>query len=428
MPILRIKNFGPIGENEQDKDGFFTVQIAPVTVFIGETASGKSTAAKLCSIFSWLEKKLKIDSSINLNIEAFKNLCSQQEIKDYFLPNTALIYEGDAFIFEYDERVKIIASEDRTNISDYVLPKIQYVSAARNLLTILYAIQNSKIISGNGTVIDFSSNIPFMVKDLNTEYIRALNGFGKGGFKLPIKNTKVFYKDHYTFIEADKKRIAMSAASSGIQSMTPLLMVSKLLSDEVQKDLFEKLKNTSEDLKNKIRADLQKKHDGLVEKFNLYCMGGKQILKHDADIETLETIIKKYVPSYFINIVEEPEQNLFPETQANVLYTLLEYKNISRDTKLIFSTHSPYILTALNNAIFAYEVFTKTGTTISQLPKSRMLPFENVAAYTFENGRVRSIIDKKTHLIDAAQIDNCSIKINDTFDTLLEILNEQTEN
>ena len=49
MQRLKVKNFGPIGENQNDKDGFFTVNISPVTVFIGETASGKSTAAKLCS-------------------------------------------------------------------------------------------------------------------------------------------------------------------------------------------------------------------------------------------------------------------------------------------------------------------------------------------------------------------------------------------
>ena len=106
------------------------------------------------------------------------------------------------------------------------------------------------------------------------------------------------------------------------------------------------------------------------------------------------------------------------------MYKLLEYKNVLGNNKLIFSTHSPYMLTALNNAIFAHEVFSKTGKTIAQLEKNRMIPFEQVSAYTFEDGAVYSITNKKTRLIDAARIDECSIKINNTFDTLLELLNE----
>lgn len=153
--------------------------------------------------------------------------------------------------------------------------------------------------------------------------------------------------------------------------------------------------------------------------------GREKILAHDSDIKILETIIKKFIPSCFINIVEEPEQNLFLKTQADVLYKLIEYKNISEDNKLIFSTHSPYMLTALNNAIFAHDVLNKTGKTIEQLEKNKMIPFEQVSAYTFENGTVSSVTNEETRLIDAVLIDECSININDTFDTLLEILNDQ---
>lgn len=426
MQRLKVKNFGPIGENQNDKDGFFTVNISPVTVFIGETASGKSTAAKLSSIFLWLEKKLmRTELSVNLNIEVFKNLCRQQEIGDYFSSETVLIYEGDAFIFEYNEKNNIITKTPKKNISDYILPKIQYISAARNLLTILYAIRSSTITSEDGNILTLSSNIPFMVNDLNTEYVHALNNLATDGFNLPIEKTQVFYQDHRTFIETNKKKISMSSASSGIQSITPLLLVSEFLSCEVKKDLFEKLQVTNENLKNKIRNELKNIHyDNLIEKFNLYCMGGKKILEHDADIERLEFIIKKFISSCFINIVEEPEQNLFPKTQADVLYKLLEYKNISENNKLIFSTHSPYMLTALNNAIFAHEVFSKTGKTVVQLKENKMIPFEQVSAYTFEDGAVYSITNEETRLIDASRIDECSIKINNTFDTLLELLNE----
>lgn len=424
MQTLKIKNFGPIGENKEEKEGLFTVPITPVTVFIGETASGKSTVAKLYSIFSWLEKKLVLqDIPINLNIEVFKNLCRQQEIGEYFQAVTVIEYEGEAFVFRYDEKNQKLTSE-RKDLCDYVLPKIQYISAARNLLTILYTINSPMIASGDGNVLTLASNIPFMVNDLNSEYIRSLKKIAKDGFDLPVAKTRVFHQNHATFIQTNTKKISMSSASSGIQSITPLLLVSRFLSDEVKRNLFEKLQDTNENIKNKMRSELRKQRDSsLLEKFNLYCMGGKKIFQADADVEMLETTIKKFIPSCFINIVEEPEQNLFPDAQAAILYTLLEYKNSSKHNKLIFSTHSPYFLTALNNAIFAHEVFSKTRKTIPQVQKTQLLPFEQVSAYKCENGKIISIMDKESQLIDASQIDECSIKINDTFDALLELQN-----
>nr|WP_298681344.1 AAA family ATPase [uncultured Treponema sp.] len=390
MQILKIKNFGPIGENKNDTDGFFTVNISPVTVFIGETASGKSTIAKLYSIFLWLEKKLmRTELSVNLNIEVFKNLCRQQEIGDYFSSETVLIYEGDVFIFEYNEKNNTITKSAKKGVSVYVLPKIQYVSAARNLLTLLYAIRSSTITSEDGNILTLSSNIPFMVNDLNTEYVRALTNLAKNGFDLPVEKTRVFHQNHYTFIETDKKKISMSSASSGIQAITPLLIVSEFLSREVKKDLFEKLQVTNENLKNNIRNELHKtNYDNLVEKFNLYCMGGREILGQDSDIDLLETIIKKFIPSCFINIVEEPEQNLYPNSQGKVLYKLLECMNVNEHNQLIITTHSPYLLSYLTLVAKAAELFDKKVpvdriTTI--VPEKSMVLGKKITIYEMKN-------------------------------------------
>ena len=50
--------------------------------------------------------------------------------------------------------------------------------------------------------------------------------------------------------------------------------------------------------------------------------------------------------------IEEPEQNLFPSTQMALVYNMLELlNNPDKDHKLFITTHSPYILYALNNCI-----------------------------------------------------------------------------
>ena len=164
MSRIKIKNFGPIRDGFADNDGW--IDINKVTVFIGNQASGKSTVAKHVSIFSWLEKNIvrKNLSVGQLNEAVFKKQCYRQELDEYFSPNTLLKYEGDVCDFEYKGKEHSFILKINVNkYENYVLPKIQYVSAARNLLTILYNISLQNIVDNKGNIIDMASNIPFMV-------------------------------------------------------------------------------------------------------------------------------------------------------------------------------------------------------------------------------------------------------------------------
>ena len=423
MSRIKIKNFGPIREGFLENDGW--LDIKKVAVLIGDQGSGKSTVAKLVSLFSWIEKSIARNtiSPNQLNVGIFKNLCLQQEIFEYFSNDTFLSFEGDAYDFEYDEKHQSFKTKINENgYKNYILPKIQYVSAARNLLTILYNISLQNIVDKNGNIIDLSSNIPFMVRVLNIEYLKALDVFAKDGFSLPVNDTNVYYQNHNTFIIAKGKRVAMASASSGIQSITPLLLVSHFLSNEVRKDIYEKVKTIDNNLKSKIENELEKDNSGLSEKFKQVCSFGKGILTEKEDEKLLDEKLKKYIPSSFINIVEEPEQNLFPTSQQKVINRLLEYNNAVKENKLIISTHSPYILTTLNNSILAAEVFEKTGNTINTYGQKNRIAFSNVSAYQLEDGKIISITDEETNLINADAIDSCSAEINDDFDKLLDLL------
>lgn len=428
MSRIKIKNFGPIREGFVGNDGWLDIE--KVTVFIGDQGSGKSTVAKLISLFSWIEKSIARNtiSPEQLNVEIFKNLCLQQEIFEYFSDDTYLSFEGDAYDFEYDERKKSFkAKVNGSGKKNYILPKIQYVSAARNLLTILYNISLQQIPDKNGNIIDLSSNIPFMVKVLNFEYMKALEAFAQNGFSLPVNDTSVYFQNHNTFIVAKGKRVAMASASSGIQSITPLLLVSHFLLNEVSKNIYEKVKTIDNNLKSRIEANFSEENVELLEKFKQVCAFGKGILTEKKDEILLDEKLKKFIPSFFINIVEEPEQNLFPTSQQKVINSLLEYNNAIKENKLIISTHSPYILTALNNSIIAEEVFEKTGKEIEPYGPKRRIAYADVSAYQFEDGKIVGIKDEETRLIDADAIDSCSAEINSDFDALLDLLPENDD-
>lgn len=427
MSRIKIKNFGPIREGYTENEGWMNIN--KVTVFTGDQGSGKSTVAKLISLFFWIEKNIVRNtiSADQLNVNIFKNLCNQQEIFEYFSEDTFISFEGDAFNFIYDNKTSSLKVTANNGCENYILPKIQYVSAARNLLTILYNI-SGQIIDKYNNIVDLSSNIPFMVRVLNIEYRKALEVFAKNGFSLPINDTNVYYQNHNTYITTKGKRISMSAASSGIQSITPLLIVSHYLMNEVRNDIYEKVQTLDNNLKKKIENDFAKENASLLEKFTQVCLFGKGILKNIEDEILLDEKLKKYIPSSFINIVEEPEQNLFPISQQKVINTLLEYNNAKRENKLIISTHSPYILSTLNNSILAEDVFNKTGKEINDYGQRKRVDFTDVSAFKFSDGKIFNIKDEETRLINADEIDSCSEKIISDFDALLDLLPENETN
>ena len=67
----------------------------------------------------------------------------------------------------------------------------------------------------------------------------------------------------------------------------------------------------------------------------------------------ISVLSSKFNKTSFINIVEEPEQNLFPSSQWQLLKKLLEFNNLNSSNKLIMTTHSPYIINYLSIAVQA---------------------------------------------------------------------------
>jgi len=67
-----------------------------------------------------------------------------------------------------------------------------------------------------------------------------------------------------------------------------------------------------------------------------------------------------------VNIVEEPEQNLFPTSQQSVLNELLRYVNEVDENKLIMTTHSPYLINFLTLAVKTYSVFKNVDSNVNK--------------------------------------------------------------
>ena len=97
----------------------------------------------------------------------------------------------------------------------------------------------------------------------------------------------------------------------------------------------------------------------------------------------LSAISSKFNKTAFINIVEEPEQNLFPSSQRQMLNSLLALNNMNADNKLIITTHSPYLINYLTLSVKADSLIDKSlnykGKDDFKTVISKIVPFNSIA-------------------------------------------------
>lgn len=127
-----------------------------------------------------------------------------------------------------------------------------------------------------------------------------------------------------------------------------------------------------------------------------------------------------------IRIIDEPESHLFPIRQKEFIELCAWLINANPQNKLILPTHSPYILTALNNCLYAGNIAKTKSTEVERvIPKHFWLTSEQVSAFMLKDGEFENLIDEssETKLIEASRIDEVSQILNDTLDQLIEIDN-----
>lgn len=119
-------------------------------------------------------------------------------------------------------------------------------------------------------------------------------------------------------------------------------------------------------------------------------------------------------------VIEEPEAHLFPKAQKSIveLITLVFKEN---DSQVLITTHSPYILTAFNNLIYAGNVGEHHPEVSEIIPEMLWLNHEKVGTYRLSGGIKEDLMDQETHLIRVEEIDAVSQSINQDFDAILNL-------
>lgn len=331
---LVIRNFGPIDSA--------VVILKDFNFFIGEQGSGKSTIAKLITIFENNETIGRVDKDHDLmpqfealNIASYFN---EDTYISFSSANGEIVYENGGFDCEVSE-----GNEKNESFHNLYIPSERFFVStfSRSLATLVLA----------------KAPIPSTLLEFASLYEKAKNKFPR--YAASILNLSFWADNMQEMIMLDGcgKTIPFKDASSGIQSVIPLLMV--------------------------------------------------------LDYAIAETSFNRYV-------VEEPELNLFPQTQVDLLQRM-----VGRCPLLTVTTHSPYLLSAVNNLIEAGNVLKmhpeKKEEVKKWVPEDCIMDFDKVSAYKMENGKVISILDEEYRLVVADKIDTISDRESRIFSALLDL-------
>jgi predicted ATPase len=403
---LIVKNFGPI------KDA--TVDFKRVTVFIGPTGGGKSTLAKLAMLFRGGEISLKengwdaSDFYSKHRIESFPSTTtdlswrkqgqkaariggnSNIPIKIWFSQDDTKDENG-FFVSEFLEKI----NEPNTDFLEGLFPNLSKKEVV-HFKTILSSLSKDTILSSLIESTKSSEQVYFpadrlfipaveyswagLLRDdigLPKDTLDFANNFSlsrKNISKLDISflNVKYIHRNGQDFIKVPNvdTLFRLYETASGIQSVTPLLVLLEHLS-----------RNTEQ-----------------AQSF----------------------------------IIEEPELNLFPLAQFELVKILVE-KCAQTEGKndLVLTTHSPYVLTALNLLCYAYRIAQQDEATAKKvaklIPRHCWIDPDQFAAYyvdrpdTKRKQQVRSIINKKTGLIEENELDTASDELGTIFDKLVRL-------
>jgi predicted ATPase len=326
MSSISIKNFGPIKEG--------TVDIQKVTLLCGPQGAGKSTVAKLLSTFLWIEKALVRGAQGKKWFEQSgrfkKQFLTYHRLENYDTGEDAEInYEGEAYSIVYRKGTLAIKEKQ----GQYGIPKIMYVPAERNFISYIRRPNLLKLASP-------------ALQEFLTEFDNSKQVL-KEALHLPISDVNIEYdrlNDNIN-LRSDTYRIRLSDAASGFQSFIPLYLVSHYLAHSVASK-----NNNDRPMSQDERKRFQKDLADIWE---------NTAMTEEQKRLAISTLSAKSQNSAFVNIVEEPEQNLFPQSQIVLINELVKFANLGTQNKLLMTTHSPYVLIALTLAAQARQLKTK---------------------------------------------------------------------
>jgi len=401
--MLRIKNFGPVKNVEIPLNRF--------VVLIGESGSGKSTIMKTASLVKFIYKKMHQNKFFGhteeLN-EKFGEFLIDSELENFLKKESEieLIIDGKSILEVKNAKLNL----NYKILKDAKAGKVAMIGDYRMALPYFFTLRATP---------------PFFVEDMASNFDKAFKKFN-GKFKLEtlklelIQKSNGFFNEYY--LKSKKSEVKLRNASSGEKSITALELICSYLSkkydfDEEVPNAVDKLakeaKTLEKSIKNSKRANLSAEQELELMKQEM------RLFKQMNDIFSMDK------NSTFLNIfIEEPESGIFPDQQKKIAFYLASLLKEKNKPSIMLATHSPYILTSLNNLLMAgklqSEEMVNQEALVKLVPQKFIIERGEIDAFLLKDGKSFDLMSKHG-LIVADKVDIASDSINNEFDELLAL-------
>lgn len=416
MERLVVKNFGPIT--------YADIDVRPYTLLVGHVSSGKSTVAKLLSIFN-SEEIYKITSD---NIGPFLRLLEGYNIDFPMRSDTMIKYNnghyewtidnnGFSSSFAYGEVVsKLFRSvlDIRENI-------LELSKTYPNLYDILGNEIKAKVESVEFTQMENLSElwtqsrskvITYFHLEIGSTYIPAernifsiLEGsiFNILSKDIAIPKSLLEFGSDY---EYSKKQLEQQSKKQGATIKIPFVKDASIYFG-VEAD-----ENQSKGI-----------HISVIDGEHLPM---RQASSGFQSIIPLFVVMERWGKWASVLLIEEPESNLFPTVQNELVKYIVGVTNQSRRNshRCIITSHSPYILSSFDTLVQAGNASEKDyEKTKEVIPPELWIKYEDISCYYFdEKGNVSYAKNDDLKNIGSEVIDSVSDTINEEYDKLLNII------
>ncbi|MBQ7244225.1 MAG: AAA family ATPase [Bacilli bacterium] len=377
---------------------------APITVIIGEQASGKSTIAKIVYIatvfhlqlsyylYSFFKGDRRKEPSLDDFLVEYAYYVATR-LPDVTAGEFAVFYHGaNAYQLRYvfsKNAVKVQPSDElRSEIEKYLATNkpsrlisddpffdaagifIKQISLEENALHSLY------VPAGRGPLIPLSNQLQGTRFHFSDE-------FASSYIRWTVRQKRLFAKE--------AKQLSKWAASKNNGKRRVVELVRSILKGSYTQDI------NGEEFLNLTEKDVS------VELQN--ASSGQQEIIYPLFAILEQIIFPSASPSLII--FEEPEAHLHPESQKAVM-DLLAYAVNNSKARFFITTHSPYVLTSLAPLLLSGR-YEKKGTRKPIIPFDFRLSPGSVAAYSLTANpfSIKSIIGEEG-TIDPTDIDRVS--------------------
>ncbi|WP_445171049.1 AAA family ATPase [Microcoleus sp.] len=423
---LIVRNFAGIKDLE--------IEIKRINILIGPQASGKSVCAKL--LFYFKNFVWEILSVVN-NEQTKRNLDSNysKTFEEYFPPDC---WGKEDFFIRYEILNIFIEVSRKQDTKGRI--SLSYSDFFKKELTDLRNLLKKG--REKKSAIDFSFDIIYSLyfseKFLKEHLVESL---GRSIGREAAFN-QLFIPAGRSFFSNLQSNIFSIISSNN--TLDPFLISFGLTYERIKKlriqyDLEDKYtKDILEEINRLIEQSLCGKHIHEKGQDFLEAADGRRmniVNSSSGQQETLPlTIILAALPFLASPpvgqtvYIEEPEAHLFPSAQRNIVELIATVFNSRKEQLQFFiTTHSPYVLTALNNLLQAGLLYEESSEDIQHqleeiVSRYKSLDVDDISAYVLMNGKCNSIVCPDTGLIDARVIDSVSDELAIEFDQLLNLV------